>query len=43
MLKLLSDENFDNTIVRGLLRRRPDIDRVQVQDVGFQAKMTLLF
>jgi predicted nuclease of predicted toxin-antitoxin system len=34
MLRLLADENFDNTIVRGLLRRRPSIDVVRVQDVG---------
>ncbi len=34
MLKLLANENFDNTIVRGLLRRRPSIDIVRVQDVG---------
>ena len=34
MLKLLADENFDNTIVRGLLRRNPNIDIVRVQDVG---------
>ncbi|WP_016951836.1 hypothetical protein [Anabaena sp. PCC 7108] len=34
MLKLLADENFDNTIVRGLWRRNPNIDIVRVQDVG---------
>ncbi|MBE9029187.1 DUF5615 family PIN-like protein [filamentous cyanobacterium LEGE 11480] len=34
MLKLLADENLDNTIVRGLLRRRPSLDIVRVQDVG---------
>ena len=34
MLLLAADENFDNDIVRGLLRRRPDIDVVRVQDVG---------
>jgi len=34
MLRLLADENFDNTIVRGLLRRRPSIDIVRVQDVS---------
>ena len=34
MLRLLGDENFDGTIVRGLLRRLPDIDLVRVQDVG---------
>jgi predicted nuclease of predicted toxin-antitoxin system len=31
MLKLLADENFDNTILRGL-RRQPDIDIICVQD-----------
>lgn len=34
MLKLLADENFNNAIVRGLLRRRPTLDIVRVQDVG---------
>lgn len=38
MVKLLADENFDNTIVRGLLRRRPDIDLVRVQDVGLSGQ-----
>ncbi len=33
-MKLLADENFDNTIIRGLLRRDPNIDIVRVQDVG---------
>ena len=33
MLKLLADENFDNTIVRGLLSRNPRVDIVRVQDV----------
>jgi len=37
-LKLLADENFDNTIVRGLLRRRPSIDIVRVQDVGLSGE-----
>jgi predicted nuclease of predicted toxin-antitoxin system len=32
MLKFLADENFDNTILRGLLRRKPDIDIIRVQD-----------
>jgi hypothetical protein len=32
MLKLLADENFDNTIIKGLLRRKPDIDIIRVQD-----------
>lgn len=34
MPKLLADENFDNTIVRGLLRRKSDVDILRVQDVG---------
>ena len=34
MLPLLSYENFNGDIVRGLLRRRPDLDLVRVQDVG---------
>ena len=34
MLQLVSDENFNGDIVRGLLRRRPDLDLVRVQDVG---------
>jgi predicted nuclease of predicted toxin-antitoxin system len=38
MLRLLADENFDNTIVRGLLRRRSTIDIVRVQDVGLSGK-----
>jgi len=31
---LAADENFNNDIVRGLLRRRPGLDIVRVQDVG---------
>jgi hypothetical protein len=34
MLRLLADENFNNQIVRGILRRNPKIDIVRVQDVG---------
>jgi hypothetical protein len=34
MLRLAADENFNNGIVRGLLRRKPDLDIVRVQDVG---------
>ena len=37
MLKLVSDENFDGDILRGLYRRRPDLDVVRVQDVGLSA------
>jgi len=34
MLKLAADENFNNDIVRGLLRRAPQVDIVCIQDVG---------
>jgi hypothetical protein len=34
MLLIVSDENFNNDIVRGLLRQNPDLDIVRVQDVG---------
>jgi hypothetical protein len=34
LLSLLSDENFDGDIVRGLWRQLPDLDLVRVQDVG---------
>ncbi|GAB4195387.1 MAG: hypothetical protein OHK0022_12080 [Roseiflexaceae bacterium] len=34
MLKLLADENLNNAIIRGLLRRKPDTDIVRVQDIG---------
>jgi len=34
VLRLAADENFNNNIVRGILRRRRDADLVRVQDVG---------
>lgn len=34
MLMLAVDENFNNNIVRGLLRRNPDLNIVRIQDVG---------
>ena len=37
MLRLAADENLNNAIVRGLLRRRPDIDIVRVHDVGLSS------
>lgn len=37
-MKFLADENFDNTIVRGLMRRKPDIDLIRVQDVGLSGE-----
>ena len=37
MLKLVSDENFNGDILRGLFRRRSDLDILRVQDVGLDA------
>src|SRR5215210_5948076 len=34
MLKLAADENFNNDIVRGVLRLKPDLDLVRIQDAG---------
>ena len=34
MLRLAADENFNGDIVRGLLRRKPNLDIVRIQDVG---------
>jgi len=34
VLALLADEDFNGIIVRGLRRRRPELDLVRVQDVG---------
>ncbi len=34
MLRLAADENFNADIVRGLLRRLPDLDVVRIQDAG---------
>ena len=31
---LAADENLNNDIIRGVLRRNPDIDIVRVQDAG---------
>ncbi|MEH2424929.1 MAG: DUF5615 family PIN-like protein [Nostoc sp.] len=33
MSRFLADENFNNQIVRGVLRQNPDVDIVRVQDV----------
>jgi predicted nuclease of predicted toxin-antitoxin system len=41
VLKLVSDENFNGDIQRGLYRRRPDLDVVRVQDVGLGATSDL--
>ena len=34
MLLLAADENFNNDIVRGLLRRKPNLDIVRLQEAG---------
>jgi predicted nuclease of predicted toxin-antitoxin system len=34
MIRFIIDEDFDNHILRGLLRRQPSLDIVRVQDVG---------
>ena len=34
VLRFLADEDFDNDIVRGMLRRLPTMDIVRAQDVG---------
>jgi len=34
MLRLLSDENFNGDIVRGLFLRQPKLDLLRVQDIG---------
>ena len=33
-IRILIDEDFDNDILRGVLRRLPALDAVRVQDVG---------
>lgn len=34
MLRLLADENFDQDLVRGVLRRRPAYDLLRAQEAG---------
>lgn len=38
MIRLLSDENFNNIIVRGVLRQLPDLDFVRIQDIGLRTQ-----
>jgi hypothetical protein len=38
MLRFLSDEDFNNRIVRGLLDQHPELDLVRVQDVGLSER-----
>jgi hypothetical protein len=37
-MRWAADENFNNDIVRGLLRRKPDVDIVRVQDIGLSGE-----
>lgn len=39
MLQLLSDENFNGDIVRGLLLRVPELDIVRIQDLGLRGAL----
>lgn len=34
MIALAADENFNNDILRGLMRRNPELDIVRIQDAG---------
>src|SRR2546421_11512015 len=38
MLRLATDEDFNNRILRGLLRLRPGLDIVRVQDAGLTGR-----
>ena len=37
-MKFITDEDFNNDILRGLYRIFPDLDAVRVQDVGLMGK-----
>ncbi len=37
MIKLATDENFDGDILRGLIRRLPEVDVARVQDARLEA------
>lgn len=38
MLRLAADEDFNNRILRGLIRRQPEIDIPRVQDAGLSGR-----
>jgi predicted nuclease of predicted toxin-antitoxin system len=42
MIRLLTDENVDNNILRGLNRRLPQLDFVSVRDVGLAGSPDLV-
>lgn len=37
-VRFLADEDFDNTIVRGVMRRLRNVDIVRVQDIGLSGR-----
>jgi len=39
MLRFLADEDFDNELVRGMLRRLPTMDIVRAQDAGLSGAL----
>jgi hypothetical protein len=41
MIKFLADENFNGVVLRGLLRRIPQLDIVRVQDLGLSGSSDL--
>jgi hypothetical protein len=36
MIRFVADENFNNAITRGLLRRKPGLELIRVQDIGLR-------
>jgi len=42
MIRLLTDENVNNNIMRGLVRRLPQLDFVSVRDVGLAGSSDLV-
>lgn len=38
MLRLAADEDFNNRIIRGSLRRAPELDLIRVQDAGLRSR-----
>jgi hypothetical protein len=38
MARLAFDENFNNDVVRGLLRRKSALDVVRIQDAGLRSQ-----
>ena len=39
MMRFLTDENFDNDILRGVVRRLPHLDIARVQDLGLAGRL----